>query len=90
MLSPQRQAFGGLDIDFRAEKGGMTSGQLKDNGEQLRVSGNLMLNKNGLLKLTANLAAREKGGTLDNVVSFLGPKDATGQVQLNNRFNLWQ
>lgn len=90
MLSPQRQAFGGLDIHFRAEKDGMTTGRLKETGEQLAVTGNLSINKDGVLRLSAKLAAHQKGSTLENVISFLGPRDAKGQVLLNNRFKLWQ
>lgn len=89
MLAPQRQAFGGLDIDFRAEKDGMTSGRLKENGDQMTISGNLTIHKDGLLRLSAKLAVQQKGSTLDNMVSFLGAKDVTGKVQLNNQFKLW-
>jgi general secretion pathway protein N len=90
MLTPQRQAFGGLELDFRAEKDGMTTARIKDNGEQLAVSGSLTINKAGLLKLSAKLAAHQKGSQLDNVVSFLGPKDAAGKVLVNNQFKIWQ
>ena len=89
MISPQRQAFGDFDMDFRAEKEGMTSAQLKDKSELLSVSGTLTLSKKGLLKLSAKVAARQKGSSLDNAVSILGPRDATGSVQLNNHFKLW-
>ena len=89
MLAPQRQVFGGLDIDFRAEKDGMTSGRIKDNGGQLQISGNLTIHKDGVVRLSAKLAAQQKGSTLDNVVSFLGARDVTGKIQLNNQFKLW-
>ena len=89
MVSPQRQSFGGLDIDFRAEDNGTTSGRLNDNNELLNVSGQLSLNKNGEFIISATLAAREKGSSLENVISFLGPKDTAGRVLLNSRLNLW-
>jgi len=90
MISPQRQHFGDFVIDFRAENDGMTSGRVKDNSEQLNMSGQLTLDKNGIFNFTAKLAAREKDSSLDNVISFLGIKDATGRVQLSHQFSLWQ
>lgn len=89
MTSPQRQAFGDFIVDFRAEKEGATSAQVKDNGGVLNLAGQLMLKKNGQLNLSAKLAARELGGSLEKLLSFLGKKDTSGRVQFNNDFKLW-
>ena len=89
MISPQQQSFGDFSIDFRAEKDGATSGKIKDSGGQLNMAGQLVLKKNGQLNISAKLAARDKNSSLDNVISFLGRKDAEGRVVLNNNFMLW-
>lgn len=89
MTSPQHQAFGDFIVDFRAEKEGATSGQVKDNGGVLNIAGQIMLKKNGQLNLSAKLAAREAGSSLDEMLSFLGKKDVSGRVQFNNNFKLW-
>ncbi|MCW8900673.1 MAG: type II secretion system protein N [Gammaproteobacteria bacterium] len=89
MISPQQQAFGGLDIELRAENDGLTSGRLKGTGDLLDITGQITLNKDGEFVVSVSLAAREKGGSLENVVSFLGPKDAAGRIQLNNQLKLW-
>ena len=89
MISPQQQSFGDFLVDFRAEKEGATSGKIKDNSEVLNVSGQIILNKNGKFNLSAKLAAAEAGSSLERVISFLGPKDANGRVQVNNTFKLW-
>lgn len=90
MISPQRQSFGDFIIDFRAEKEGATSGQIKDSGGVLDISGQLMLKKSGQLNFSAKLAAREMGGSLEKALSFLGKKDASGRVQVNSNFKLWR
>lgn len=90
MISPQRQSFGDFVVDFRAEKEGATSGRIKDSGGQLSVDGKLNLSKNGQFKITTTLAAREKNSSLEQVISFLGRKDASGRVLLNSNFMLWQ
>ncbi len=89
MISPQRQSFGDFIVDFRAEKEGATSGKIKDSGGQLSVDGQLNLSKNGQFKITTKLAAREKNSSLEQVISFLGRKDASGRVLLNSSFKLW-
>lgn len=89
MITPQHQSFGDFVVDFRAEKEGATSGQIKDSGGLLNIDGKLSLTKNGQFNLSAKLAAREKGGSLEKVISFLGRKDASGRVQLNSNFKLW-
>jgi len=90
MISPQRQSFGDFIVDFRAEKEGATSGQIKDSGGVLDISGQLMLKKNGQLNFSAKLAAREAGSSLEKALSFLGRKDASGRVQINSNFKLWR
>lgn len=90
MTSPQHQSFGGFTVDFRAEKEGATSGLIKDKGGLLYISGQLKLNKNGQFNVSAKLDAREKGSSLENMISFLGRKDASGRVQLNSNFKLWR
>lgn len=90
MISPQRQSFGDFIVDFRAEKEGATSGQVKDSGGVLNIAGQLMLKKNGQLNVSAKLAARESGSSLDKGLAFLGKKDASGHVQFNNNFKLWR
>jgi general secretion pathway protein N len=89
MTSPQRQSFGGFVIDFRAEKEGATSAQIKDSGGPLNLVGQLMLNKNGLVDVSAKLAARDAGSSLEQMLSFLGRKDASGSVQLKSSFKFW-
>ena len=89
MISPQRQPFDGIMIDFRAEKEGATSGKIKDNDGQLDIDGQLTINKHGQLNISAKLATREAGSSLENVISFLGRKDSRGRVQLTGKFNLW-
>ena len=89
MISPQYQSFGDFVIDFRAEKEGATSGQIKDSGGPLNITGQLTLKKNGQLNLSAKLAARESGSSIEKALSFLGKKDASGRVQLNSGFKLW-
>lgn len=89
LISPQRQVFGDFVIDFRAEKEGATSGQIKDSGGLLNVSGQLTLNKNGQLTITTKLSARDSNSSLEQILSFLGKKDASGRVQLNSSFKLW-
>jgi len=89
MTSPQRQSFGGFVIDFRAEKEGATSAQINDSGGPLNLVGQLILNKNGQVDLSAKLAAREAGSSLEQMLSFLGRKDANGSVQLNSSFKFW-
>ena len=90
MLSPQHQSFGDFIVDFRAEKEGATSGKIKDSGGVLNLTGQLMLNKNGQFNFSAKLAARESGSSLEKALSFLGRKDASGRVQINNNIKLWQ
>lgn len=89
MISPQQQSFGDFLIDFHAEKEGATSGDIKDNSDVLELSGRILLNKKGKLNLSAKLAANEAGSSLERVISFLGPKDAAGRVQLNSVLSLW-
>lgn len=89
MISPQQQSFGDFLIDFRAEKEGATSGKIKDNSEVLELSGRILLNKKGKLNLSAKLAANQAGSSLEQVISFLGPKDTSGRVQLNSNLSLW-
>lgn len=89
IISPQHQSFGDFVIDFRPEKEGATSGQIKDSGGLLNITGQLTLNKNGQFSLSAKLAAREAGSSLEQMLSFLGKKDASGRVQLNSSFKLW-
>lgn len=89
MISPQQQSFGDFVIDFRAENQGATSGKITDSGGELKVDGQLNLTKKGMASISAKLAAREVGGTLENVLSFLGQKDASGRVQLNSSVKLW-
>lgn len=90
MISPQHQSFGDFIVDFRAEKEGATSGKIKDGGGELNLTGQLMLKKNGQFNFSAKLAARETGSSLEKTLSFLGRKDASGRVQVNNNFKLWQ
>jgi general secretion pathway protein N len=90
MISPQRQSFGDFVVDFRAENEGVTSGRIKDLGGLLNIEGQLNLNKNGQLTFSAQLAAREASSSLAQMLSFLGRKDASGHVQVNNRFKLWR
>lgn len=89
MISPQQQSFGDFLINFRAEKEGATSGNIKDNSDVLELSGRILLNKKGKLNLSAKLAANQAGSSLERVISFLGPKDASGRVQLNSTLSLW-
>lgn len=90
MTSPQRQTFGDFIVDFRAEKEGATSGQLKDKGGDLDISGQFLLKKNGQINVSAQLAARKAGGSLEKALSFVGRKDASGRVQFNSNFKLWR
>ena len=89
MVSPQRQAFGNFDIDLRAENEGMTSGLVKDNSDEISLSGKLAIYKDGLLKLSAKLAARQKDSSIDNMIAFLGNKDSNGTVQIGSSIKLW-
>jgi general secretion pathway protein N len=89
MIAPQEQYFGDFVVDFRAEKEGATSGKIKDNGGELSLAGNLSLKKNGQLNSSIKIAAREEGSALENMLSFLGKKDASGRIQLNNNIKLW-
>jgi len=90
LISPQRQLFGDFTIDFRAENKGLSSGKIKDNGGPLELSGKVMLDKNGLLNLTSKLFAREKGGSLEKMISFLGQKDGSGRIQIKHSLALWK
>ncbi len=90
MISPQRQSFGDFEVDFRAEKEGATSGRIKDNSDQLNIEGQLTLSKDGQFNVSAKLAAREAGSSLEQMLSILGAKDANGRVQLNSNFKLWR
>lgn len=87
--SPQHQNFGDFIISFRAEKDGATSGKIKDSGGLISIDGEVLLNKNGQLTLSANLASRKKGGSLEKMLSFLGRKDSNGRTQINQSFKLW-
>ena len=89
MISPQEQIFGDFVVDFRAEKEGATSGKIKDRGGKLDLSGLLDLNKKGQFNISAKLAAREPDAALEQMLSFLGAKDASGRVQLNSSTKLW-
>lgn len=89
MISPQQQSFGNFSIDFRAEKEGATSGTIKDNSDVLELSGRILLNKKGNLNFSAKLAANQAGSSLERVISFLGPKDTSGRIQLNSNLSLW-
>jgi len=89
LISPQQQLFGDFVIDFRAEKEGQTSGQIKDTGGPLSMEGQLTLNKSGILNLSAKMAAREAGNSLDNMLALFGRKDGSGRIQLNHKFKLW-
>ena len=90
LISPQRQSFGDFVVDFRAEKDGETSGKIKDIGGVLSLSGQLMLKKSGLVNFSAKLASRERGDSIDKMISFLGRKDASGRVQISHKLNLWR
>ena len=90
LISPQHQTFGDFIIDFRAEKEGATSGQIKDNGGSLDLLGQLTLNKDGQFNVSAKLAAREAGSSLEQMLSFLGKKDASGRVSLSSNLKLWR
>ena len=90
LISPQHQTFGDFIIDFRAEKEGATSGKVKDSGGKLNLSGQLTLKKDGQFNASAKLAAREAGSSLEQMLSFLGKKDASGRVSLNSNFKLWR
>ena len=89
MISPQHQGFGNFDIDLRAEKEGMSSAHVKDNSDEIGVLGKLLFYKDGNLKLSAKLAAKQKGSRIDNMIAFLGNKDSDGNVQINNSLKLW-
>lgn len=89
MISPQNQYFGDFIVDFRAEKEGATSGKIKDSGGALSIDGQLALKKNGQLNTSVKLSARETGGSLEKMLSFLGRKDTSGRIQLNNNIKLW-
>ena len=75
---------------FRAEKEGATSGMIKDIAGPLSLSGQLALSKNGRLSLKTRLSARESGTSLDQMVAFLGKKDASGRVAFNYDYQLWR
>ena len=89
MISPQQQTFGDFIVDFRAEKEGATSGKIKDMGGALDISGLLNLNKKGQFSISAKLAARESDAALEQILSFLGKKDARGRVELNSSIKIW-
>lgn len=89
LISPQQQTFGDFVVDFRAEEEGLTSGQIKDTGGPLDISGQVTLNKNGLVNVSVKLTAREKSSSLEQMISFLGQKDASGRVQFNHNLKLW-
>ena len=89
MLAPRQQSFGDFSIDFRAEKEGATSGKIKDSSAVLNLAGQLTLKKNGQVNLSAKLATREKNSSLEEMLAFLGKKDAAGRVQLSSNFKLW-
>ena len=89
MISPQQQYFGDFTVDFRAEKEGATSGKIKDSVGVINLNGQLMLKKDGEFNLSAKLAAREKGSSLEKMLDFLGKKDASGRVNFNSNFKLW-
>ena len=89
MISPQEQAFGNFTVDFRAEKEGATSGKIKGMGGNLDISGVLNLNKKGQFNISAKLAARESDAALEQILSFLGKKDASGRVEINSSIKLW-
>ena len=89
MISPQQQTFGDFIVDFRAEKEGATSGKIKDMGGALDISGLLNLNKKGQFSISAKLAVRESDAELEQILSFLGKKDARGRVELNSSIKLW-
>ena len=89
MISPQQQSFGDFSIDFRAEKDGATSGEIKDSGGELNIDGQLSLSKNGQLNIVTKLAANDKNSSLEKVISFLGRKDSSGRVLLNSKLMLW-
>ena len=89
MIAPQEQYFGDFVVDFRAEKEGATSGKIKDTAGDLNLAGELFLKRNGQLNSSIKVAAREEGSALENMLSFLGKKDASGRVQLNNNIKLW-
>ncbi len=90
MISPQQQVLGNFAINFRAENEGATSGKIKDTGGPLNISGQLSLKKNGLFTVSAKLASREAGSSLEQAIAFLGAKDSSGRVQLNSSFKLWR
>ncbi len=90
LISPQRQYFGDFTVDFRTEKAGASSGKIKDVAGELLVNGAITINKNGLLNLSAKIAARETGSSIDQMLPFFGKKDEGGRIQLNNNFQLWR
>lgn len=90
LISPQEQTFGDFVVDFRAEKKGATSGRINDVGGELNLSGQLTLSKNGQCNVSANLSAREGDGSLEQMLSILGKKDASGRFKINNSFKLWR
>lgn len=87
---PQQQTLGDFVIDFREEKEGATSAQIKDSGGILSVDGKLSLTKNGVFNASALLVSREPDSSLQRALLFLGRPDSRGYTQFNNQFKLWK
>lgn len=90
MSLPQHQSLGDFIIDFRAEKDGATSAQIKNSGGTLKVDGKLKLSKNGLLNISATLLPKIPGSPIEKTILFLGQPDSRGHTQLNYQFKLWK
>lgn len=88
LISPQQQSFGDINIEFRAEKEGGSSAIIKDLGGPLRLTGQLLLNKNAGVSISTQLSAREADSSLEQMISILGKKDETGRVHFNQHFQL--
>ncbi len=89
LTSPQQQYLGNYIATFQQEKAGATSIRITSTQAELDVDAQVMLEKNGLAKITTQLAAAKTANNIDKMIAMLGKKDSQGRVMLRQQFKLW-
>ena len=89
LTSPQQQYLGNYIATFRQEQAGASSIEVSTTEAELKIDAKIVLEKNGLARISAELAAASPGNAIDKMISMLGKKDSQGRVMLRQQFKLW-
>ena len=89
LVSPQQQHLGDYVAAFQQEKAGATSIRITSTQAELDIDAQVMLEKNGLAKVIAQMTVAKAGNHIDKMIAMLGKKDSRGRVMLRQQFKLW-